>query len=65
MDISSDAHNLSGSSSRTALPHTSGTTPVVKPDTIQGALGDVGRHHVSAYGVLFAETVPIASSMDL
>ncbi|WP_193742306.1 MULTISPECIES: hypothetical protein [unclassified Prochlorococcus] len=47
------------------MPHTSGTTPVVKPDTIQGALGDVGRHHVSAYGVLFAETVPIASSMDL
>ncbi|HJN33921.1 MAG TPA: hypothetical protein QF700_07385 [Prochlorococcus sp.] len=65
MDTSSDAHNLSRSGSRAASPHTSGTTPVVKPDTSQGALGDVGGHHVSAYGVLFAETVPTVSSMDL
>ncbi len=56
---------LRRSGSRTASPQSRGTTAAVKPDTSQGALGDVGRQQVSAYRVLFAETVPTASWMAL
>ncbi|WP_413360554.1 hypothetical protein [Prochlorococcus sp. MIT 1201] len=56
---------LSRSGSRTASPQSRGTTAAVKPGTSQGALGDVGTQQVSAYRVLFAETVPTASWMAL